>query len=67
MRQKFGVIDGRLIVVFRFIHEFNERDVVRHRLVQKIVIAYDKYERENRIKEEEKREQKFKVIRRDKQ
>ena len=35
------------------IHEFNERDVVRHRLVQKIVIAYDKYERENRIKEDE--------------
>ena len=49
------------------IHEFNERDVVRHRLVQKIVIAYDKYERENRAKEEEKREQKFKVVRRDKQ
>ena len=49
------------------IHEFNERDVVRHRLVQKIVIAYDKYERENRIKEEEKKEQKFKVVRRDKQ
>ena len=50
------------------IHEFNERDVVRHRLVQKIVVAYDKYERENRAKEEEeKREQKFKVVRRDKQ
>ena len=49
------------------IHEFNERDVVRHRLVQKIVIAYDKYERENRIKEEEKKEQKFKVVRREKQ
>ncbi len=49
------------------IHEFNERDVVRHRLVQKIVIAYDKYERENHIKDEEKKEQKFKVVRRDKQ
>ena len=48
------------------IHEFNERDVVRHRLVQKIVIAYDKYERENRIKEEEKKEQKFKIVKRDK-
>ena len=48
------------------IHEFNERDVVRHRLVQKIVIAYDKYERENRIKEEEKKEQKFKILKRDK-
>ena len=49
------------------IHEFNERDVVRHRLVQKIVIAYDKYERENRAKEAEKKEQTFKVVRRDKQ
>ena len=46
------------------IHEFNERDVVRHRLVQKIVIAYDKYEREARIKEENKKEQKFKIVKR---
>ncbi len=30
------------------VHEFSERDVVRHKLVQKIVIAYDKYEREER-------------------
>ncbi len=28
------------------IHTFTERDVVRHRLVQKIILAYDKYERE---------------------
>jgi phosphate starvation-inducible PhoH-like protein len=49
------------------IHEFSERDVVRHRLVQKIVVAYDKYERENRAKEEEKKAQKFKVVRRDKE
>ena len=28
------------------IHEFSERDVVRHKLGQKIMIAYDKYERE---------------------
>ncbi|MGM9679947.1 MAG: PhoH family protein [Eubacteriales bacterium] len=27
------------------IHSFTERDVVRHRLVQKIIQAYDKYER----------------------
>ena len=47
------------------IHEFNERDVVRHRLVQKIVVAYDKYERENRIKEEVKKEQKFKIVKKD--
>lgn len=29
------------------VHTFTERDVVRHRLVQKIILAYDKYEREN--------------------
>ena len=28
------------------VHTFTERDVVRHRLVQKIILAYDKYERE---------------------
>ena len=30
------------------IHEFSERDVVRHKLVQKIILAYDKYERETK-------------------
>jgi len=29
------------------IHRFTERDVVRHKLVQKIILAYDKFEREN--------------------
>ncbi|MBQ8350956.1 MAG: PhoH family protein [Clostridia bacterium] len=29
------------------VHNFTERDVVRHRLVQKIILAYDKYERES--------------------
>jgi len=29
------------------IHRFTERDVVRHKLVQKIILAYEKYEREN--------------------
>ena len=38
------------------IFEFSERDVVRHRLVQKIIMAYDKYDREKRIKNAEKRE-----------
>ncbi|MDD6094628.1 MAG: PhoH family protein [Clostridia bacterium] len=28
------------------IHEFSDRDVVRHRLVQKIILAYEKYGRE---------------------
>ena len=38
------------------IHEFSERDVVRHKLVQKIILAYDKYEREMK-----KTPEKFKV------
>ncbi len=40
------------------IHEFTDRDVVRHRLVQKIILAYDKYDRERKIKAEEKKEAK---------
>lgn len=46
------------------VHEFTERDVVRHRLVQKIVMAYDKYERENRTPRE-KSGSKYKIIKRD--
>ena len=30
------------------VHNFTERDVVRHKLVQKIITAYDKYERETK-------------------
>ncbi len=30
------------------IHEFSERDVVRHRLVQQIILAYEKYGREKK-------------------
>lgn len=30
------------------IHRFTERDVVRHKLVQKIILAYDRFEREKR-------------------
>ncbi|MBQ3040914.1 MAG: PhoH family protein [Clostridia bacterium] len=30
------------------IHNFTDKDVVRHKLVQKIILAYDKYERERR-------------------
>ena len=40
------------------IHEFTERDVVRHRLVQRIIMAYDKYDRERAVKANERREQK---------
>jgi phosphate starvation-inducible PhoH-like protein len=30
------------------VHAFSERDVVRHHLVQKIINAYDRYEKETR-------------------
>lgn len=41
------------------VNEFSERDVVRHRLVQRIIVAYDKYERERKIKENEREHKKF--------
>ena len=32
------------------IHEFTDRDVVRHKLVQKIILAYEKYDKEKKYK-----------------
>jgi phosphate starvation-inducible PhoH-like protein len=40
------------------IHYFTERDVVRHRLVQKIIQAYEKYDRETERRAEERRQAK---------
>ncbi len=37
------------------IHYFSEKDVVRHKLVQKIILAYEKHEREGLRKAEERR------------
>ena len=34
------------------IHAFTDRDVVRHRLVQKIILAYEKYDRERNSNDE---------------
>ena len=46
------------------IHYFSDRDVVRHRLVQKIILAYEKYDRELLRKESERQaSQKFKAER----
>ncbi len=36
------------------IHRFTERDVVRHKLVQKIILAYDRYDREKKVREHER-------------
>ena len=38
-----------------YIHYFTERDVVRHKLVQKIILAYEKHERESVRKAEERK------------
>ena len=51
------------------IHYFSERDVVRHRLVQKIIQAYEKYDRELARREAERRaavQQKLRAERSDK-
>ena len=45
------------------VHQFTERDVVRHRLVQKIILAYDKYERERSVKAAERKERERKQFR----
>ena len=41
------------------IHYFTERDVVRHRLVQRIITAYEKYEKERAAKQNESKSYRF--------
>ncbi len=43
------------------IHRFSEKDVVRHRLIQKIILAYDKYEKEHVVKKDEGDKKQYKV------
>lgn len=47
------------------IHYFTERDVVRHRLVQKIIQAYERYDREQTRKENEGRARRYRAEKRD--
>jgi len=42
------------------IHHFTERDVVRHKLVQKIIQAYDKYEKEHAARTTVKKQFRYK-------
>lgn len=37
------------------IHRFSEKDVVRHRLIQKIILAYDKYEKSHPQNQDQKK------------
>jgi phosphate starvation-inducible PhoH-like protein len=41
------------------IHNFTDRDVVRHKLVQKIILAYDKFERDAAKKDNERGKAKY--------
>ncbi len=41
------------------IHHFTERDVVRHRLVQQIILAYEKYDKERKEKANERQANRF--------
>ena len=41
------------------IHHFTERDVVRHRLVQQIILAYEKYDKERQEKMNERQSGRF--------
>ena len=41
------------------VHHFTERDVVRHRLVQRIITAYEKYEKERAAKQNESKSYRF--------
>ena len=48
--KKSGLVEAMKIlkeVEGIYIHNFSSRDVVRHKLVQRIINAYDKYEKEN--------------------
>ena len=48
------------------IHSFTERDVVRHKLVQKIILAYEKYDREKKERlDAKKAESKKTYVRKD--
>ena len=42
------------------VHRFTEKDVVRHRLVQRIILAYEKYERQNEAKNAEENAKRIK-------
>lgn len=56
LKEAIKILDGIEGIA---VHKFTEKDVVRHRLVQKIISAYEKYERQNEIKAEEQRAKRY--------
>ncbi|MBO4423216.1 MAG: PhoH family protein [Clostridia bacterium] len=57
LKEAIKILDGVEDIA---VHRFTEKDVVRHRLVQRIILAYEKYERQNEIKRAEEGEKKIK-------
>lgn len=49
--QAVGILEG---IEDIGIHQFTDKDVVRHRLVQKIILAYEKFEKNNAGSEEKR-------------
>ena len=54
------ILDGVEDIV---IHSFTDRDVVRHKLVQRIILAYEKYEKKKLEKIEEQKNKKYRADR----
>ena len=46
------------------VHYFTDKDVVRHHLVQKIILAYDKHDKEKQKREEKKTDAKKRAVKR---
>ncbi len=57
LKEAIKVLDGIDDIA---VHRFTEKDVVRHRLVQKIITAYERYERQNEVKAAEENEKRIK-------
>ena len=52
LKEAIKILDGIEGIA---VHRFTEKDVVRHRLVQKIILAYEKYERQSEVKAAEEK------------
>ena len=57
LKEALSILDG---IEDISIHRFSERDVVRHRLVRQIILAYDKYEKDRLAKNDSDKVRRFK-------
>ncbi len=57
LKEALSILDGIEDIA---IHRFSERDVVRHRLVRQIILAYDKYEKDRLAKNDSDKPRRFK-------